>query len=218
LAAAFGTETAFALEGFSVAGPVWVLAVLVNDPATVDTSIARLADTFNAELAPEDQAKRITFTQETAGGYRWTTMKPGSAPLSVTWTYDGGYLVAASDRAAATRAIATRQGGSPLVWSAAFQQQLPASAGLHPSAFAWLNTKGVLQDFAALVPNPTIQKLIAERDPILVVFNGTVEQIHAASRTRISGLVLDAMLMESLTRQGVAPQGAVLQGARPETR
>jgi hypothetical protein len=136
----------------------------------------------------------------------------------VTWTYDGGFLVAASDRAAATRAMATRHGGSPLVWSAAFQQQLPSTAGLHPSAFAWLNTKGVFQDFAALVPNPTIQKLIAERDPILVVFNGTAEQIHAASRTRISGLVVDAMLLESLTRARVAPPEAALQGAHPESR
>ena len=103
------------------------------------------------------------------------------------------------------RAIATRNGGSPLVWSAAFQQQLPSSAGLHPSAFAWLNTKGALQGFAALVPNPALQKLIAERDPILVVFNGTTEQIHAASRTRLSGLIMDMMLLESLSRARTGP-------------
>lgn len=218
LAAAFGTESAFALEGFSVTGPVWVLAVLVNDPPTVDSSVQRLVDVFNAELAPEAQARRIALAQETVGGRRWTTMRAGGAPLSVTWTYDGGYLVAASDRAAATRALATRNGGSPLVWSAAFQQQLPSSAALHPSAFAWLNTKGVFQDFAALVSNPVLQKLIAERDPILVAFNGTTEQIHAFSRTRISGLIVDAMLLESLGRGRTGPQAAVLQGAHPGTR
>jgi hypothetical protein len=117
----------------------------------------------------------------------------------VTWTYDGGYMVAASDRATAERAIATRYGGSALVWSAAFQGQLPASAGLHPSAFVWLNTQGALGIFSALSPNQAVSGLLAERDPVLVVFDGKPEQIHAASRTRLSGAIIDAMLLESLT-------------------
>jgi hypothetical protein len=119
--------------------------------------------------------------------------------LGVTWTYDQGYLVASSDRATAERAIATRNGGSPLVWSPDFQRQLPSSAGLHPSAFAWLNTKGALGMFAALAPSPAVGKLLAERDPVLVVFDGQREQIHAASRARLPGLILDVMLMGNLS-------------------
>jgi hypothetical protein len=205
LAAAFGTESAFALEGLSVTGPVWVMTVLVNDPSTLDTSIRKLVDVFNAELGPEDQAKRITIEQETADGRIWTTLRSGIAFLTVTWTYDRGYLVAASDRGAAVRAIATRNGGLPLVFSSAFLQQLPSSAGLHPSGFAWLNTKGAFQGLAALAPNPLLQKLFAERDPILVVYNGTIEQIHAASRTQLSGLIVDMMLLESLSRARIGP-------------
>ncbi len=205
LAAAFGTESAFGLEGLSVTGPVWVMAVLVNDPGTLDISIRKLVDVFNAELGPEDQAKRITIEQETADGRIWTTMRSGLAFLTVTWTYDRGYLVAASDRAAAMRAIATRNGGLPLVVSSAFLQQLPSSAGLHPSGFAWLNTKGAFQGFAAMAPSPILQKLLAERDPILVVYNGTIEQIHAASRTQLSGLIVDMMLLESLSRARIGP-------------
>jgi hypothetical protein len=97
------------------------------------------------------------------------------SPFAVTWTYDRGYMVAGSDRGAAARAIATRNGGSPLVWSPAFQQQLATSAGLHPSGFVWLNTNGVLQGLAALVPNASIQKLAAERDPILVIIGSDSE-------------------------------------------
>jgi hypothetical protein len=47
------------------------------------------------------------------------------------------------------------------------------------------------------------------RDPILVVFDGSAEQIHAASRTRISGLLMDLMLIESL--------GGVIKG-QPEAK
>ena len=200
LTAAMGTEAAFALNGFSVNGPAWVMAGLANDPAVIDSSLLKLVDTFNAELAPDEQDKRIVFGQENAGGRVWSTMKAGGLPFGVTWTYDQGYMVAASDRASAERAIATRNGGAQLVWSPEFLGQLPASAGIHPAAFAWLNTQGALGIFSALAPNPALTKLLAERDPVLVVFDGTAEQIHAASRTRLSGLIMDVMLLEGVSR------------------
>ena len=200
LTAAVGTEAAFALNGFSTSGPVWVMAGLANDQAVIDSSLRKLMDTFNAELGPDEQNKRIVVGQENAGGRVWNTMKAGTLPFGATWTYDQGYMVAASDRATAERAIATRNGGSQLVWSPEFLGQLPASAGIHPAAFAWLNTKGALGIFSALSPNPALTKLLAERDPVLVVFDGTAEQIHAASRTRLSGLIMDVMLLGSLSR------------------
>jgi hypothetical protein len=207
LAGALGTETAVAFTGVTVGGPTWVLATVAHDPVTIDGSLRRLVDAFNAELGPEEQGKRIAFTQSSAGGRTWNTIEPGGAPLAIAWTYDGGYLVAASDRAAAERAIATRNGGSPLVWSPAFLDQLPTSAGLHPSAFGWLNATGALGILSALKPNPALDQLVASREPVLVVFNGTPEQIHAASRTRISGLIMDLMLFESLGRAVRAPFG-----------
>ena len=54
--------------------------------------------------------------------------------------------------------------------------------------------------FSALSPSPAVTKLLAERDPVLVVFDGKPDQIHAASRTRLSGVILDAMMLESLSR------------------
>jgi hypothetical protein len=88
------------------------------------------------------------------------------------------------------------------VWSPDFIGQLPSSAGLHPSAFAWLNAKGALGILSTLSSNATLRELVAGRDPILAVFDGTPEQIHAASRTRISGLILDVMLIKSLATLG----------------
>jgi hypothetical protein len=200
LTSAMGTEAAFALHGFSASGPTWVMIGLANDPAVIDSSVSKLVDTVNAELQPGEQDKRCVLGQESAGGRLWKTLKAGGFPYSVTWTYDGGYLVASSDRATAERAIATRNGGSALVWSTMFQAQLPASAGIHPSAFAWLNTKGALGMFSALSPSQAVNELLAEHDPVLVVFDGKPEQIHVASRTRLSGAIIDAMMLESLGR------------------
>jgi hypothetical protein len=206
--AAMGTEAAFALHGFSASGPSWVTVVLANDRAVIDSSLAKLVEMHNAELAPDQQDKRFILGQESANGRTWKTVKVGSLPFGITWTYDGGHLVAASDRATAERAIATRNGGSALIWSPAFQGQLPASAGIHPSAFAWLNTKGALEIFSALSQNPAVTKLLAERDPVLVVFDGKADRIHAASRTRLSGVMIDAMLLESVSRTLTGPQSA----------
>jgi hypothetical protein len=198
LTAALGTEAALALTGLSVTGPTWVMASVANNPAVIDSSLQKLVDTFNAELGPDEQDKRIVLQQESAGGRTWSTMKPGGIPFGITWTYDGGYMVAASERASAERAIATRNGGSQLVWSPAFLGQLPSSAGLHPPAFAWLNAKGALGILSTLAANPAVSALAAGRDPILVMFDGRPDQIHAASRTRISGLIMDVMLIQSL--------------------
>jgi hypothetical protein len=38
-----------------------------------------------------------------------------------------------------------------------------------------------------------------------VIFDGTPEQIRAASRTRVTGLVMDLMMVESLGRTPVRP-------------
>lgn len=200
LTAAVGTEAALALTGFSTNGPAWVMASVANNPSVIDSSLMTLVDAFNAELGADEQAKRITFAQESANGRTWNTLKPGALPIGITWTYDAGYMVAASDRAVAERAIATRHGGSQLVWSQNFLDQLPSSAGLHPSAFAWLNTRGAFAMLAPLVSNPTLSQLMSGRDPILVVVDGSAEQIRATSRTRISGLIMDLMLVDSLGR------------------
>ncbi len=201
LTRAMGTEAAFALNGVSVSGPAWVMAAVANDPAVIDDSLRKLVEAFNAGLSPQELDKRIVFGQEIAGGRAWNTLKPAGFPFAVTWTYDGGYMIAASDRASAERAIATRNGGSSLVWSPAFLGQLPNSAGMHPSAFGWVNTKGALGAFSALgSPSPALTKLLAERDPVLVVFDGTADRIHAASRTRLSGLIVNAMLLEGVSR------------------
>jgi hypothetical protein len=207
LTAAMGTEAAFALQGFSTSGPTWVMAALTNTPSVIDSSIATAVNVIDTQMPADQQNNRITLGQESVNGRVWNTISAAAVPFGVTWTYDGGYLVASSDRATAERAIATRNAGSSLVWSSAFQSQLPASAGIHPAAFAWLNAKGTLAMFLGLSPNPAVKQLLSERDPVLVVFNGTPDQIHAASRTRLSGVIIDAMLLQGFGRTADAQSG-----------
>ena len=76
LTAAVGTEAALALTGFSTSGPTWVMASVANNPSVIDSSLLKLVETFNAELGPDEQSKRILFEQASAGGRTWSTLKP----------------------------------------------------------------------------------------------------------------------------------------------
>ena len=214
LTAALGNEAAFSVNGLSLNGPRWATVAVAYNPTVIDSSLRRFIDVFNGELAPEEQDKRIVFEQESVGGRSWNTMR-GQFPVSVTWTYDAGYMVAASDRATAERAIATRNGGSQLVWSAEFLGQLPSSSGIHPSGFAWLNTRGTLASLSTLAPDSAAMKLLEGHDPVLMVFDGKPNQIHAASRTRLPGLVLNVMLLESLGQMREGLQSETLVSVRP---
>jgi hypothetical protein len=200
LARALGAESAFSIEGVSTSGPAWTLAVLVNDSAALESSIQKLVEAFNLGMEEAGQTRRIQYSRNSSDGWTWSIIQPDWSPLSITWTYDGDYMVAASERATALRAIATRNGGFPLIWSSAFQQQLPASAGIQPSGFLWLNAKGAFQDIANLVSNTAVQDLISDRDPILVAFDAEPEQIRAASRTRLSRVFTDLMLLQGLAK------------------
>lgn len=200
IAASIGTESAVGIESVSTAGLGWVMATLVHDPARLDGAIRALARACNEASEAAGRPGRIFVEQEASGGRTWMSLQPASGPVPLVWTYDRGYLVAASDRGAALRAIATRGGGSALVWSHQFRTRLPASMGLHPSGFAWLDTKGAFEGYAGLTADPVLRTLLEEREPVLVVFSATGEQIRASSRNRLTGLMMDLMLLQNLPR------------------
>jgi hypothetical protein len=202
LAAHFGTETAFGIENISLKGPAWVLAALIHNPSAFESSVRRLAESFNMKAATNGQPPLISLTAEVANGRTWTTLTFTHKSISITWTYDRGYMVAASDRGTAMRALATRNTGLPLVWSDSFLRQLPASIGLHPSGFLWLNTRGASQWLAPFISNQELLALAAQRDPVLFVANADTEHIRVASRTSLSGFFIDLMLLQGLGQAG----------------
>ena len=199
LASVFGTESAFGIEGISVSGPVWMFAAPVYDSTALDETIYRLTDGLNARAVRNGSGDSLVFEETTIDGRAWRSLKSSEKPFAVTWTYDRGYIVAASDRGAALRAIAAKNGDGALVWSSEFQRQMAVSAGINPSAFLWVNARGMLSGLAGLLPaNQTLGRLLVRKDPMLAVFTATPERIHAASRARISELLVDLMLMRGV--------------------
>ena len=195
IASSLGTDFTLAIERPSLPMPGWIAALEVVRPAALDDAARRFVDNVNRHVTPEHADRRMILSQETVNGRSWTSLKVGFMPLTLHWTYDRGYMIASTDRALAARAIAVRDAGSSLVRSASFQQRFPSASGLHHSGFLWLNTNGVLSQLAGLVESPALKTLLDSRDPLLIVLDGETERIRAASRNRLTSLILDAMLV-----------------------
>jgi hypothetical protein len=210
IASSLGTDFAVAIERPSLPVPGWVAAFEVLRPSAWDDAVQRMAEAFNRKLSPEDAARRVTMSKETVNGRVWMSLSSAGGALTIHWTHDRGYMVASMDRALALRAISVRETGASLVRSPRFQDRFPAASSMHHSGFVWLNTNGLLADLAGLVQSPVVKNLMGSRDPLLVVMNGETERIHAASRTRLTSLLLDLMIAGGAAHQ--------LEGSGPHTQ
>jgi hypothetical protein len=200
VAASLGTDFTFAIERPTIPIPGWVAAIEVVRPAAFDDAVRRLVDTFNRHQG--QSGDKLTLAQETANGRAWASLSAASSPITLYWTYDRGYLIASSDRALAVRAITTRQSGSSLIRSTNFRERFPSTGGMHHSGFFWLNTNGILSELSGLVESPSLKNLMNNREPLLVVLDGETERIRAGSRTRLTSLILDAMLVHGAGERG----------------
>jgi hypothetical protein len=181
-------------ETAAVPIPGWFAAVEVYQPATLNATMNKIVDAYNREAPAE---RKLAFKQENIDGRLWYSVT--FSGLGLQWTFDRGYWIVSMDRAVALRAIATRSNGFPLVRSSQFRAQLPSSAGLHRSGFAWFNLGPASSMLSSLTSSPQLQKLLAVRDASLITFNGETERIQVASRTRFTSLMLDTMLQAHMT-------------------
>lgn len=199
LAAALGADFTMIVERPSLPLPGWVGAFEVPQPALLDLTLRRLIDAFNRELPADKTGFRLTLTEQQDGGRVWTTVRSTASPYALHWTHDRGYLIVSQDRALAAQAIATRNGGLALVRSARFMQQMPATGGVHHSAFVWINPEATLAEAANLLSDGTLKRLLKNPEPALIVIDGETERIRAASRTGLMSLVLGMTMTASAT-------------------
>jgi hypothetical protein len=198
LAGSLGSDFTLSLERVSLPVPGIVAVAEVLHPTAFDAAIGRMVEAAN-RLHSTGDAQLITLTLETVNGRTWHVLHTPASMITLEWTYDRGYLLASSDRALVLRAIQTRDSGLSLPRSSTFRQAVP-NGSLHHSGYFWVNANGTLADAASLIQSPAIQSLIGTRTPVLVVFDGETEQIAAASRTRLTSLVLDLMLTSGVAR------------------
>jgi hypothetical protein len=202
IAAPLGGELTFAFDGPVLPTPKWKAVLEVYDPTTLQSTIAKLLDSFNREAPPRVGTLQLTTQQ--VGSQTYYTLRNSKHPNSeMDYTYVDSYLIAGPDISTISEAIRDRQAGLTLTHSATFQALLPSDGYTNFSAIFYHNigpVVGPLVDQIKSVGTLTAQQqqsiaaLQANSAPGLIYVYGEPERIMVASDTGFMGFDLGTLM------------------------
>jgi hypothetical protein len=202
LAAPLGGEVAMVFDGPVLPTPRWKLIVEVYDPATLQSTIGKLVDSYNREGKSQEHALQLTERQVGAQTY-FVLRNPSHANAEVDYTFVDSYLIAAPDAGTISRAIQTRQAGYTLPRSSTFQALLPNDGYTNFSAIFYHNIGPVVGPIAEQLKSSgaltaqqrqSIDALRANSAPGLIYAYGEPDRIVVASNTGFMGFDLGTLL------------------------
>jgi hypothetical protein len=210
ITAPLGGEVTFAFDGPVLPTPRWKAVFEVYDPATLQSTIGKLVDSFNREAAAASSSSSspsigsLQLAQQQVGSQTYYTIRNAKqANFEIDYTYVDSYLVAGPDVATISQAIRDRQAGNTLTHSPTFQALLPSDGYTNFSAIFYHNigpVVGPLVDQIKAVGKLTQQQqqsiatLQANTAPGLIYVYGEPERIVVASDTGFMGFDLGTLM------------------------
>jgi FecR protein/Putative zinc-finger len=208
LAAPLGGEFTMTFDGPMLPTPRWKLIVEVYDPATLQSTIAKLIDGYNREPGAQDHPVQLARRQVNSRTYYAITSTSKINP-EIDYTFVDNYLVAAPDIATISRSIQSREAGFTLPHSSGFQALLPNDGYTNFSGIFYHNIGPIVGPLAAQLKSSgaltrqqqqSIDALTANSAPGLIYAYGERDRIVVASNTGFMGLDLGTLL--TLGHQG----------------
>jgi FecR protein/Putative zinc-finger len=202
IAAPLGGEVVFAFDGPVLPTPRWKAVLEVYDPTTLQSTIAKLVDSFNRE-APQREGSLQLGTQQVGSQTYYSLRNSNHANAEMDYTYVDGYLIAGPDISTISQAIRDRQSGNTLTHSATFQALLPSDGYTNFSGIFYHNigpVVGPLVDQIKSVGTLTAQQqqsiaaLQANTAPGLIYVYGEPDRIVVASDTGFMGFDLGTLM------------------------
>ena len=202
IAAPLGGEVTMAFDGPMVPTPRWKLIFEVYDPATLQSTIEKLVDTFNREATDKNHSIGITRKQVGSRTY-FTLSSPGQSNYEIDYTFVDSYLIAAPDMGTISRAIQSREAGYTLTHSSTFQALLPTDGYTNFSAIFYHNVGPVVGPVAERLKSSgvlsaqqrqSIDALTANSAPGMIYAYGEPSRITVASNTGFMGFDLGTLL------------------------
>jgi len=200
--APLGGEVAFAFDGPVLPTPRWKLVFEVYDPSTLQSTIAKLVDSFNREA--NTSGGSMALSQQQVGSQIYYTLRNSkNSALEMNYTYVDSYLIAGPDIATVSKAIRDRAAGNTLPHSSTFQALLPNDGYTNFSAIFYHNIGpivGPLVDQIKSVGTLTkeqqqsIAMLQANTAPGLIYAYGETDRIVVASNTGFMGFDLGTLM------------------------
>ncbi len=202
ITAPLGGEVTMAFDGPMIPTPRWKFILEVYDPATLQSTIGKLVESFNREIKPQEQSLQLTQRQVGSRTY-FVISSPNKPNFEIDYTFVDNYLVAAPDIATISRAIQSREAGYTLAHSAGFQALLPNDGYTNFSAIFYHNLGPVVGPLAeqlkasgALNPRQqqSVDALTANSAPGLIYAYGEPDRIVVATNTGFMGFDLGTLL------------------------
>jgi hypothetical protein len=201
LAAPLGGEVTMAFDGPMIPTPRWKLIFEVYDPTTLQSTIAKMVDSFNRE---NRQGHTMQLTQRQVGSRTYFVINSPNEPNSeIDYTFVDSYLIAAPDMGTISRAIQSREAGYTLAHSAGFQALLPNDGYTNFSAIFYHNIGPVVGPLAEQLKasgaltrqqQQSVDALTANSAPGLIYAYGESDRIVVASNTGFMGFDLGTLL------------------------
>ncbi len=202
ITAPLGGEVTFAFDGPMLPTPGWKAVFEVYDPATLQSTIAKLVDSFNREANHPDGTLQLA-KQHVGSQTYYTLRNQKEANFEVDYTYVDSYLIAAPDIATLSRAIRDRQAGNTLTHSPTFQALLPSDGYTNFSAIFYHNIGPVVGPLVEQIKavgtlsaqqQQSIAALQANTAPGLIYVYGEPQRIVVASNTGFMGFDLGTLM------------------------
>jgi hypothetical protein len=202
ITAPLGGEVTMAFDGPMIPTPRWKLIFEVYDATTLQSTIAKLVDSFHREGNAPGHSIELTTRQVGSRTY-FVISSPGKLNAEVDYTFVDNYLIAAPDMGTISRAIQTRESGYTLAHSSSFQALLPNDGYTNFSAIFYHNIGPVVGPLAeqvkasgALTPQQrqSIDALTANSAPGLIYAYGEPDRIVVSTNTGFMGFDLGTLL------------------------
>ena len=202
MTAPLGGEVTIAFDGPVLPTPRWKVVLEVYDPATLQSTITKLVDSFNREATGREGA--LQLAKREIGSQTYYILRNQKHPtFEIDYTYVESYLIAGPDVSTISRAIRDRQAGNSLIHSPTFQALLPSDGYTNFSAIFYHNIGPVLDPLVeqikavgTLTPQQqqSVAVLQANTSPGLIYAYGEPERIVVASNTGFMGFDLGSLM------------------------
>ena len=202
IAAPLGGEVTLAFDGPVLPTPRWKMIFEVYDPATLQSTIEKLVESFNREAA--SQGHSLQLTQKQVGSQMFYVIASNEQPAAeIYYSFVDSYLIAAPDAATISRAMQIRKAGFTLPHSATFQALVPNDGYTNFSAIFYHNIGPVVGPIAQKLKSSgaltaqqrqSIDALTANSAPGMIYAYGEPDRIVVASHTGFMGFDLGTLL------------------------
>jgi hypothetical protein len=206
IAAPLGGEVTMAFDGPMIPTPRWKLIFEVYDANTLQSTIAKLVESFDRKGNP--QGNRLELSQQQVGSeiyYRISHKAKGAnqSDSDIYYAFVDGYVIAAPDMGTISQAIQTRDSGNTLTHSSPFQALLPSDGYTNFSGIFYHNIGPVVGPVAQQLKSSgvltaqqrqAVDALVANSAPGMIYAYGEPDRIVIASNTGFMGFDLGTLL------------------------